>query len=160
MKKRTKKYRPRHASIIGGLGVIDRKQQIAVLHQKLGPVQMTDLSLAFRLAFQNMIGGCANEEQWSTCVGSLNIAMVLAERGFGLEHEPLLVKALDGAFRARLRAERGKGWGFDGEVIQAIKEAYDVHEAQMDLATRADIIDAIAEVHRRMDEGIVYQEAA
>lgn len=159
-RQRSKKYRPRPVSVLGGLSIIDRKRQIAELSQKLDSDQMTDLSLAFRQSLANMVGGYANEQQWSTCVGSLNIAMILVERGFGKEYEADVVRALDGAFRAKVRAHQGKGWGFDGEAIQAIKYAYEIHEAQIELATRADFIDAISEVHRRMEQGIVYQEAA
>lgn len=122
--------------------------------------QVRDLGLNYRMAFRAMLNGGATEERWSICVCSLNIALVLAERGLGEEYIPRINEALAGAFRAKVRAGSIGSWGFDGPAIQAIKDAFDVHDEQLTLATKNETRAALHEVHRRADEGNVYQEAA
>ncbi|MBV8666713.1 MAG: hypothetical protein JO269_09535 [Burkholderiaceae bacterium] len=155
-----KKYRPRAVSAVGGLFAIQAKHDAASDALPMTDDQIADLSIAFRLAFQAMLTGAADEQQWSTCVASLNIAMVLAERGIGPEYLPQFTAALDGAFRARIRATRTGKWGFDGDAIQAIKEAFSAHELQIEHATKQEIREALIEVRLRVDAGQVYQEAA
>lgn len=122
--------------------------------------QLTDLEVAYRMAFHGMLNGQATEENWCVCVCSLNIALVLAERGLGEEFVPRINDALEGAFRAKVRAGRSGKWGFDGVAIQAIKDAFEVHEEQLKLASKREVRDALHEVHRRADEGNVFKEAA
>ena len=129
---------------------------VAVKHP-LNDEQIRDLSLAFRLAFSAMIGGSADELQWSTCVCSLDIALILAENGIGKGHIPAINEALEGAFRAKIRHSKIGVWGFDGAAIQAIKDAYIIHEAQIEMATKEEMRDAIHEVRRRIDAGNVFK---
>ena len=122
--------------------------------------QIADLSIAFRIAFDLMITGHADEQQWSTCTVALNIALILAERGFGPHFVDDINAALEGAFRARVRAQRTGAWGYDGAAMTAIKRAFEIHEAQIENATRADLRAAIAEIRQRIDDGVVFELAA
>lgn len=130
------------------------------VRRPLNDERMNQLNVAFRLAFLHMLNGLASEENWAICVVSLNIALVLAEWGYGPEYLPVLANALDGASRAKQRALKTGKWGFDGEAIQAIQEAFDIHEAQLEYASQIQLKAATSEVHRRADAGIAYQEAA
>lgn len=159
-KKRNKKYRPRPVSLIGGIGAIAAQHDAAFMRQPMSDGQLTDLSLAFRLAFADMLAGRATEENWSMIACSLNIAVVLAERGYGEDCIPQINEALEGAFRAKLRAGRTGHWGFDGPAIQTIKNALEVHEAQLAAATKQELREVLLEVHRRIDEKNVFSEAA
>jgi hypothetical protein len=105
-----------------------------------------------------MRSGRGDEQQWGTVVFTLNMAMLLAEAGYGPEYEPLLARALEGAFRARLRADQSGKWGFDGPALTAIAEALEVHEAQLEAATQADILAARDEMKRRINAGIVFRD--
>ena len=134
-----------------------RQSDAVAVTQPLDDEQVRDLSLAFRLAFAAMIGGAADELQWSTCVCSLDIALILAENGIGKEHIPAINEALEGAFRAKVRHSKIGVWGFDGAAIQAIKDAYIIHEAQIEMATKEEMRDAIYEVRRRIDAGNVFK---
>jgi len=93
-------------------------------------------------------------------VCSLNVALALSERGIGAEYQPYMIKALDGAFRAKVRAAGGKAWRYDGEAISAIREALEIHDEQIKLATREQLRNALREVHRRTADGNVYEAAA
>src|SRR5271165_6989274 len=156
---KNKPHRPRTVSAVGGLFAIQKKHDDAALRQPMTDDQITDLSLAYRLAFTAMTNGAADEQQWSTCVTSLNIALVLAERGTGDEYMQQFNEALEGAFRARMRANRTGLWGFDGPAQQAIKWAFEAHEAQLECCTKQEIRDALLEVRRRVDTGDVFKEA-
>lgn len=158
--KRSKAYRPRPVSATGGLFAIQKALDDTAQHKSLDDDQLADLSIAFRIAFQNMLTGGADEQQWSICVCSLNIALILAESGIGAEFEGVINKALEGAFRTKIRAGRTGSWVLDGDAQQAIKAAFEVHEAQLLIATRAELKGAIFEVRRRIDSGDVFKEAA
>ncbi len=159
-KPRNKKYTPRPVGAAGGLVAIARatmRQEEAV---PLRADQTTDLGLAYWLSMQNLLTGDANEEAWSCVVCSLNIGMALCEMGIGDGYEPWLVKALDGAFRAKIRSKHTSNFRLDGEAITAITDALHVHDDQMKVATRAEVTEAMNTVRRRIDEGNVYREAA
>jgi hypothetical protein len=152
-----KPYRPRPVSAIGGLFAIDKRNRLDSLKQTLDDEQLADLGLAYRLAYQSMVDGNASEMAWSTVVGSLNIGLILAERGFGSEYTKSFVAALDACWRAKRRADDVGAWGFDGAGQQAIKFALGVHDAQVEEAPKYALTEAIAEVHRRYENGSNYQ---
>lgn len=159
-KPRNKKYAPRHVANGGGLFLIARAEARGQQAAPLAPDQTTDIGLAYWLSMQNLLTGDANEEAWSCVVCALNIGMALSEVGIGADAEPWLVKALDGAFRAKIRSARTGNFRLDGEAITAITDALHAHDEQMKLATRAEVTESMRTVRRRIDEGIVYREAA
>jgi hypothetical protein len=155
--RRNKAYRPRPVRAGAALALIARHNDLQ-MEVELDADQLTDLGLAYRLALDAMCNGGASEENWETVACSLNIGLVLTERGFGKEHEPLFVTALAGAFRSKLRADSGKGWAFDGPALTAIKSAFEVHDQQIEMATVLEMRDAVTEVRRRSRLGNVYRE--
>lgn len=88
---------------------------------------------------------------------ALNMATVLAEQGIGAEHEADLVRALDGTFRAKVRSEKTQNYRLDGEAMTDIKHALQVHDGQMEIATRAEILQARDTILKRLNEGNVYE---
>ena len=159
-KPRNKKYTPRPVGTAGGLVAIARATMRRDEAVPLREDQTTDLGLAYWLSLEQLTKGDANEEAWSCVVCSLNIGMALCEAGIGDGYEPWLVKALDGAFRAKIRSARTGNFRLDGEAITAITDALHVHDDQMKVATRAEVTQAMNTVRRRIDEGHVYREAA
>lgn len=151
--------RPRPASTISEIIAVFARYELDP-RRPMSDDQITDLAVSFRLAFVQMLNGYANEENWGCCVCSLNIALVLAEWGYGEDYIPHFNGALEGAFRAKLRAGRTGKWGFDGPAIQSIKEAFAIHEEQLKVAPKQQIRDALQEVHQRMNEGNVFMEEA
>ena len=158
--KRNKTYRPKPVSLGGGLIAIDKHHQVEALQQPIPAEHATDLLIAYWLAFDQMLTGASSEETWCTVVCSLNVALILAERGTGTEYEPYIIRALEGAFRASVRARRTNTWRFDGEAITDIRQALEVHDEQVKAASKAQMRDALMEVHRRINKGNVYQVAA
>jgi hypothetical protein len=157
-KKPRKKSRPaRHEPIIAWHMTQVAQQIRAEDRQPLIDEDATDLALAYHLAMDAMIKGDSREEDWSIVACSLNIGLILCERGIGSEYESLFVNALEGAFRARLRGERTNTWRFDGDALGAIQAALAIHDEQIKVATKEDVRATLNEVHRRMTAGNVYQ---
>ncbi|WP_321902063.1 hypothetical protein [Paraburkholderia tropica] len=152
-KKPRKAYRPRIVSRTAGFDVMERRAPMDIS-------QTTDLGIAYHVALNEMINGRGTEEHWSTIVCALNIALVLAETGPGLDSIGIIKSALDGMVRARDRARRSGRWGFDGEALNVVKISIEVHDAQLATVTKAAVLAALAEVHRRIDAGDAFEEAA
>lgn len=159
-KRRKKAYRPKPVSDFGGLAVIDAHYRAASLNQLLSDDQITDLGIAYHMAFKDMVNGHANEQNWAIVVASLNIAVVLAERVAGGEYLACIVQAMEGAMRAKARAAKSGQWGFDGDAIKDIQTALEIHDAQVECSTKAEMRAALIEVRRRVSTGHTYQEAA
>ncbi len=156
-KARSKRYRPRQHAREAGLatllGAILRTED----QRPLADGQVTDLAAAYWLALDAMASGTSGEEEWSVVTCALNIALVLAEQGVGAEHEQQFIAALDGAFRAKVRAVHKGAWRFDGEALQAIRTALHRHDQQVAEVSRGQLRAAMTEVHRRIDSGLVYE---
>ena len=159
MKKR-KQHKPKPVNPISGLHAILKRFDNDEMKKPLRSDKTMDLSLAYRLALQTMMTGDSREEDWSVCVTSLNVGLVLCEMGIGREYEALFNEALLGAFKSKLRAQRTGSWRFDGDALNAIKHAFTVHEEQIKFATQEEVILALQTVRNRIDEGLVYEEGA
>lgn len=159
-KPRHKKYAPKPVSRHGGLIAIAMAHARGQEASPLRHDQLSDLGLAYWLSLDNLRAGDANEECWSCVTCALNIGMVLSERGIGPEHEETFVRALDGAFRAKIRSARAGSFRLDGQALTDIEAAFHIHDQQMAVATRAEVGAAMAAVRHRIDAGNVYQAAA
>jgi len=107
-------------------------------------------------ALENMKSGCASDQALEIVVSALNITLALCEMGFGTECIPQVNEALAWAFRAKVRGERTGRWGFDGAAIKAITDVYEIHDQQLEAASKADLLEAIDTVRSRIAEGNVY----
>lgn len=159
-KPRNKKYAPKAVSQHGGLVAIAMCHARGENASTLNADQTTDLGLAYWLSFENLRTGDANEECWSCIACALNIGMVLCEQGIGTEHEPLIVRALDGTFRAKIRSKQSGNFRLDGAALRDIEDALQVHDQQMAIAKRWEVTRALNIVRTREAVGNVYQEAA
>ena len=157
-KPRNKKYRPRPIATAGGLGVIAKCIARGAEVVPLRDDQLTDLGVAYWLSMENLRTGEATEEAWSCVVCALNIGMALCEGGIGAGDaaRDAMTRALDGAFRAKVRSAKSGTFRLDGEAITDITEALHIHDQQLQLATRAEVTQAMRTVHQRIEEGNVY----
>jgi len=159
-KPRNKKYRPRPVGAAGGLSVVAKCYARGEDAAPLNDGQLQDLGLAYWLNLEQLRSGAATEEAWSVVVTALNIGMALAESGVGADHEQTFTDALAGAFRAKTRSARTKNFRLDGDAMRDIQAALAVHDQQMEIASRAQIVEAMNLVRQRVDEGHVYKDAA
>jgi len=159
-KPRNKKYRPRLVAQAGGLAAIAKCVARGQDAAPLAGDQLSDLGLAYWLSLEQLRTGAATEEAWSCVVTALNIAMAMTEADIGAEHEQTVVRALAGAFRAKTRSASSGNFRLDGDALRDIEAALTIHDAQMQVATRAETVAALQLVRRRIDEGHVYRDAA
>lgn len=117
--------------------------------------QLRDLSLAYRLALQAMLRGSGTEETFSTLACSLNIAMVLCEQGVWASYLHGIQEAQDALLSSRDRAQKLNKWGFDGNEARLVMRALAIHDEQLAMATKSQIVSALAEVKNRLTEGEV-----
>jgi hypothetical protein len=173
--RRSKPHTPRSVNRFAAFAVLinNHEKQIEAakvaelrerMKQPLDEDQKQSINIAFRIAFDALAGGTGQEADWHVVVCALNIGVVLCERDIGKEYEPDLIAALDAIFRVKLMQQRTGKWAIDPIVnvvdCRAIERAFDVHEAQIEIATHAELASALGEVHRRMELGNVYKEAA
>ncbi|KAA0089330.1 hypothetical protein CIW54_07645 [Paraburkholderia sp. T12-10] len=100
------------------------------------------------------------EEAWHALAATLNIALILCERGFGVEFEGEIKAAMRALMRTKYRQQETGSWVLDGDGIAALRKALAIHDEQVRIAERGEIRQAIQEVYRRVESGEVYAEAA
>jgi len=105
-----------------------------------------------------MTQGRGTAKHLATLVYAVNIALLLAEAGVGEEYGEMIYSAMAAVKRCSDRGEAHGHYGLDGLGIQALRDFYDLHEAQLKVALRDDINKAIAEFKRRADMGLKFQE--
>ncbi len=154
--KRTKRYVPRPIATAGGLGVIANCIARGAEVVPLRDDQLTDLGVAYWLSMENLRTGEATEEAWSCVVCALNITMALSEAGIGDDYEAEIRLALDGAFRAKVKSAEVGTFRLDGPAITSITKALEIHDQQLQIATRAEVTQAMRTVHERIEAGNVY----
>lgn len=111
------------------------------------------------LCLSTMLAGHGNEETWGVIVKNLNVAMILTELGYAEEWYPRIKDAMAGAWRAQLRERKTGRWGFDGQAAAAIREALQIHQVQLQAASKADVLEALNRMHDSLATGNVYTEA-
>ncbi len=115
--------------------------------------QQRDIGIAYRASLQAMLRGYGTEQTWSTVSCALNIALILAEEGV-LPHAMGTIKeSQEALLRSHTRAAKFKTWAFDGSGIKATLAATNLHDEQLKIATRSQVIKALNEVKRRVAIG-------
>lgn len=117
--------------------------------------QQRDLALCYHISFENMLKR-GNEEDWYVLASAMNVALVLAERGYGEEFIPEIKHAMEALMAVKYRADRTGQWAFDGAGIQAMRIAIDLHDQQCALANRGEIKAALKAIVKRANEGVMY----
>lgn len=123
--------------------------------RELTDTQQRDLGLCYHIAFENMLKR-GSEEDWYILAGSLNVALVLAEQGYGEEFIPDIKRAMEGLMSTKYRADRTGRWAFDGDGINHMRIALSLHDQQCALAKRAEIKKALQAITLRANAGYMY----
>jgi hypothetical protein len=157
-----------NVSNVGGLFTISDAYARGDSKQEMGREQVTDIGLTAWIAYTNMTTSAKPDgDDWAIIASSLNTALMLAEDGYGIEHQEQFNRALEGICRAWLRNQKSlqdtglEKWRFDGPAINDIRDALELHDQQCALVTKGDIRRALIAVRDRINAGQVYQiEAA
>lgn len=123
--------------------------------RELDETQQRDLGLCYHIAFENMLKR-GSEEDWYILAGSLNVALVLAEQGYGEEFISDIKRAMEGLMSTKYRADRTGRWAFNGDGINHMRIALGIHDQQCALAKRAEIKKALQMITERANAGYMY----
>ncbi|CAH1387058.1 hypothetical protein [Candidatus Nitrotoga sp. M5] len=143
--KKPRKHRP--ASHNGGLALLNQCTMAP-----LDETQLRDLGLAYLGALRGMATGHGTQQLWGTLACSINVAMVLAENGVRPQGLAVIQQGQDALLRIKAHAQQSGVWTL-GIHAFALDCAFKFHNEQLKEAGRAQIITALAEVHRRVDNG-------
>lgn len=147
-KPRNKPYRPRPVHVLAMANVIQR-------HHPMAEDQTTDLGIAYWTALDIHLRAPA-DTHWGVLASTMNIALILAERGHGIEGIDTIKDAIKGLQRAKDRAGTGKSWALDADAIFSVRTALQVHDEQVKSAKLIEMRDALREVRRRVMRGDAY----
>lgn len=125
----------------------------------LDDTQKTRLAVHLRVNLQALATGEADENAFHNLAGGVNVSMVLAERGCGIEHEETIGNAQMALVRLRANGNRGR-WLMDGPGLVSLKAWLDVYEAQLEVVSQQETLDALEEVRKRVEKGWIFKEAA
>ncbi|MFA6204422.1 MAG: hypothetical protein WC710_14685 [Gallionella sp.] len=115
--------------------------------------QQRDIGIAYHASLQAILRGHGNEQAWCTLSCSLNIALMLCEQGFSAGHIEDIKRAQTAMISCRTRAEIHNKYGFTGDEARLVMAACNIHDEQISHASRAQITEAIHEVHQRIEIG-------
>ena len=123
---------------------------------RLADDQKRDLGIVYHVSLAAMLGRYGTEQAWSTLACALNISILLCEYGVSASSIQQIKLAQDALMRSYERAQRTGRWALDGEGIRILQAALLIHDEQISRSTRDQIIRAIAEVHKRVENGEVF----
>jgi len=129
--------------------------------QPVGGQQQEELFTEYRTALVAMRAGNGDLDDFSMVISALNTGLILAERGFGEEHLPTFMAALDAIAEAYAHYQATGKWEWSDEANEAINDGIDIHAAQLEHTLQADVMSAIAEVAKRIEQQqVIIKEAA
>jgi hypothetical protein len=123
----------------------------------LAAKRQTSIAIGHHIAFEQMLKG-PSDDAWYDLAAGLNMALVLAERGFGDEWIDEIKASMIGMMRAKYRAKRTGTLALDADAIKAIRTVLEIHDQQIAIAKRADIKAAAQTIVARMESGDAYAE--
>lgn len=150
MKKISKYMRKRLSS--GGVRVDSLAHDKAVA--KITPFtndEIMQLSIPSRIAFDLIKSGKAEENDFHTLAGAVNVSLVIAEK---INNEAIDAVKLgrDALVRCWNRFQKTGLVRFDGPALMDVPIVLDMHEQMLALCTPLQITDAAQEVMKRIDQ--------
>lgn len=150
MKKRNKKYRPKGV-------IVDTMQWIRVGMKPVAYAkkEMVELQIKNHLALKTLRQGKGSKADVDVLIWALNIAEALTYQDIGAEYAGEISAGQDALYTL---AQRGAAQGrfvFSGSELKAIDLVMEIHEAQMEICTIAELEKAVKFIknelrHKRM----------
>lgn len=119
--------------------------------------RQTDIALGHHLSFELMLKN-PSDDAWYDLAGNLNMALVLAERGFGSEYVDDIKSAMVGMMRARYRFDTTGSIALDADAIRSLRVALELHDEQLKVAERSELRAAAKTIVDRVKNGDLYAE--
>lgn len=145
-KKPKKKYRPRPvfqdpvAFVIAGNRPAPQESQLKA-------------KISYHMAMTRITRGEGDAQDWTEIANSVNLSLVLAEMGYGVEYVPQLVKAQGAMILLRDRFKGGGRMVCRADEMAALNEALALHDEQLEIAPLRDIERAVRHVEQQFAKG-------
>lgn len=144
MKKRSK-YRPRRVLL----------DTMAFVQESLTPVAkhdnyLLDMKIVNSMAMASLMKGTATKRDMDVLVAMSNIVEALYELGFGRQHQDVATEGRYAILSIVYRAVERLRFVPTGEDIKRLNTLMELHDAQMDVITIADMERAISLAKRRI----------
>lgn len=138
-KRKGRKYQPGRAIALV-MQRKDRAERLAkIMAEPIDAAQRTNIHAACSVAMKAICEGWSSKLHWAELAVGMNMALSLAELGYGVECIPEVNAALAAIFRAEQRGKTHDAWRLDGDGIKAMNNALEVLEAQLEIAPLADV---------------------
>jgi len=106
------------------------------------------------MALRALETGFGTEQAWATCACALNIALILAEQGVVPQALSAIKSALDSLIIIRDIALNTEEWSV-GSHRFVLNCAFGLHDEQIEVASKGQIVFALEQVHARIESGDV-----
>ena len=97
------------------------------------------IAICHHMALQAVQEGRGSDADMGRLAEALNVAMVLSDRGFGREELAIIRAAQRELVAAEAPSRKAGRWILSDDAHQAIGEALEIHDQQLELATEADV---------------------
>lgn len=144
MRKRSK-YRPKTVLqdpvswVINGFAKVDQAAKS----------QIDTVRIKNHMAMTIILKGQGTRKEMGDIMTAFKIAHCLAARGLGADWMPELQAACDAVESMRVRGEaKGDRFLFNGEELKAVNLGMEIHDAQLDSCTLAQMEQAVKDFHK------------
>ena len=144
MKKRSK-YRPRRV-LLNTMAFVQESLTPVALHD----TYLLDLKIVNSMAMASLMKGTATKRDMDALVAMSNIVEALYELGFGRQYQDVATEGRYAILSIVYRAVERLRFVPTGEDIKRLNTLMELHDAQMDAITIADIERAISLAKRRI----------
>lgn len=123
--------------------------------------QLANLGIAYHGALHAITHGQANGDDLETLAVAANVALMLCERGFGLDEVATVKDGQDAILRMMRRHHEGKPIATTGPELVALQRLLELHDAQVEhpLCTHGVLAGVLIECKRRVLDGQVLEVA-
>lgn len=148
----------RRINPLGGLGVIQQNYfNATIAPRKLDDDQRFEIS---KTGWASMLvilkDPAATVDHWADLATTANLSLMLAEQGYGAEHEAVIIRAQESLTRMYARGTEKNIWRLDGKGMQDITDMLHLHDLQCEHATNGDIQQALRTITDRIVNGNVF----
>lgn len=111
------------------------------------------LKISYHLAMTNITQGRGQKEDWQEIANSINLAIVLAEMGWGKDYVPELAKAQGAMILLRDRLKQNGRIVVRAEEMNLINDALAIHDEQIAIAPIRDVDAAVRHIEQQFARG-------
>jgi len=121
--------------------------------------QKIRLGVALRTHLEALRTGKADEYAFHNLANAVNTSMVLAENGgLGYEYDDLIGGAQEALIQLKANGNHKGRWLLDGPGLNAVNQWLGVYEAQLEIVSQQEAMNALNEVVRRVSIGQVFED--